>query len=303
MSGARGVLLLDKPPGPTSHDVVAIVRRLTGQRRAGHTGTLDPAAAGVLVVCLGAATRAVEYLLAQDKEYRAEVTFGLATDTLDGMGQPVAEAPADGLTAGDVEAVLARFRGNIQQVPPVVSAIKVGGQRLYDLARQGREVQPEPRRVTISHLELVDFQPGMRPRAIIDVACSKGTYIRSLARDLGEAVGLPAFLSFLLRRRAGSFRLEDCLSLEELAAVTAAGRLSGVLLSPDEALGHLPKLTVDETQAAGLVHGRQPYQMGLAWAGSGLVRLSLPGGDLVALAEASPKGLTTAKVLAGQETD
>lgn len=298
-----GVLILDKPPGMTSHDVVSVMRRLTGQRRAGHTGTLDPAAAGVLPICLGQATRVAEYLLAQDKEYRAEVTFGLATDSHDATGQVVAEAGAEGLTAGTLERALDAFRGTIQQTPPMVSAVKVGGKRLYELARQGREIERKARSVTIQRLDLVDFRPGRRAVAVLDVACSKGTYIRSLARDLGEALGTGAFLSFLLRTRSGSFRLEEALSLEEVAEARGRGRLGDLLLSLGTVLAHLPELVVTGAEARALAQGRQPHELGLTFPGgaplpdSGPVRLSLPDGRVVALAVPGPRGLTTEKVL------
>ncbi|MCL5676941.1 MAG: tRNA pseudouridine(55) synthase TruB [Firmicutes bacterium] len=296
-SGLDGVLVLDKPPGMTSHDVVGALRRLTGQRRAGHTGTLDPAATGVLPICLGQATRAAEYLLAQDKEYRAEVTFGRATDSHDAMGQAVARAGAEGLTAGDLEEALKCFRGVIQQVPPMVSALKVGGKRLYELARQGLEVEREARQVTIHRLQLLEFRPGSEATAILDIACSKGTYIRSLARDLGETLGTGAFLSSLRRTRSGAFRLEDARSLEEVAEAAKQERVGELLLTLDAALSYLPGLTVTETQARALAQGRQPFEMGLGFAGEGLVRLSLPGGILVALAAPGRRGLTTEKVL------
>lgn len=292
-----GVLVLDKPPGMTSHDVVGALRRLTGQRRVGHTGTLDPAATGVLPICLGQATRAAEYLLAQDKQYRAEVTFGRATDSHDAMGQVVARAGAEGLTAGDLEEALKGFRGVIQQVPPMVSALKVGGKRLYELARQGLEVEREARQVTIHRLQLLEFRPGSEATAILDIACSKGTYIRSLARDLGETLGTGAFLSSLRRTRSGAFRLEDARSLEEVVEAAKQERVGELLLTLDAALSYLPGLTVTETQARALAQGRQPYEMGLGFAGEGLVRLSLPGGILVALAAPGRRGLTTEKVL------
>ncbi len=296
-SGLDGVLLVDKPPGMTSHDVVGAVRRLTGQGRAGHSGTLDPAAAGVLAVCLGQATRAAEYLLAQDKEYRAEITFGAATDSHDATGRVTAEPGAQGLTAERLEAALAICRGTILQVPPMVSALKVEGRRLYQLARQGRTVEREPRPVTIHRLELLSFRPGTRATALVDVSCSKGTYVRSLARDLGEALGTGAFLSFLLRTRSGAFGLTDSLALEEVAEAAAAGHLTERLLTMDQALAHLPALEVTAAEAFGLAQGRQPHQLGLRYDGDGLVRLTLPGRGLVALASAGPSGLTTEKVL------
>lgn len=295
-SGLDGVLLVDKPAGMTSHDVVGAVRRLTGQGRAGHSGTLDPAAAGVLAVCLGQATRAAEYLLAQDKEYRAEITFGADTDTHDAAGRITAEPGAGGLTAERLEAALAAWRGPVLQVPPMVSALKVEGRRLYQLAREGQTVDRQARLVIVHRLELLSFRPGSRAVALVDVACSKGTYIRSLARDLGEALGTGAFLSFLLRTRSGAFGLEQCLALEEVAEAAASGRLPALLLTLDQALAHLPALEVTPAQATALAQGSQPHQLGLRYDGEGPLRLTLPGGGLVALASAGPSGLSTEKV-------
>ena len=181
-----GLLNIDKPTGLTSHDVVARIRKLAKQKKVGHAGTLDPLATGVLLVCLGQATRLIEYVMAGRKQYRATIHFGLTTDTLDADGQVIAERDASHLTEAELRQILPAFQGQIEQVPPIFSALKQGGQPLYKLARAGKTVEVAPRRVTIDSLKWLDWQP---PKLTLEVVCSPGTYVRSLARDLGEAAG------------------------------------------------------------------------------------------------------------------
>jgi tRNA pseudouridine55 synthase len=211
----HGVLNLLKPPGMTSHDAVAFVRRVLKEKRVGHTGTLDPAAAGVLPICIGQATRLVELLQAGTKRYIAESTFGRETDSGDLLGEVVRQGDASSLELEPLRLVLDRFRGEIEQMPPLHSAIKVGGQKLYDLARSGQTIEIPTRRVSISHLHISRWQSGSVPRAMLDIECSGGTYIRSLVRDIGREAGCAATMSFLLRSRSGFFKLEDAVSPEE----------------------------------------------------------------------------------------
>ena len=252
----NGVLNLYKPSGPTSHDVVARVRRVVGMKRVGHAGTLDPMARGVLVVCLGAATRIIEYWSELPKSYVAEMVLGIATDTQDTTGQVIAERPAGGVREADLRAVLGRFRGPILQVPPMVSAVKHAGERLYRLAREGREVARAPRPVTIHALECREFQPGERPRARLAVTCSSGTYVRTLCADIGDALGTGAAMSDLERTAVGPFRVEESLSLDDLAALAAAGRLSERLISPADALAHLPAVVLDDAACRAVMQGQ-----------------------------------------------
>ncbi|MBY6276923.1 tRNA pseudouridine(55) synthase TruB, partial [Symbiobacterium thermophilum] len=282
-------LNLLKPPGMTSHDVVAFVRRALGVKKAGHTGTLDPGVAGVLPVCVGRATRLAEYIAGSDKAYRAEITFGVATDTQDGFGEVVAEADASHLTRGDVAYALTRFHGPIEQVPPMVSAVKVGGKRLYELARKGVEVEREPRRVFIHRLQLLDFRPGPRPVAYIDVVCSKGTYVRTLAHDLGRFLQVGAHLSYLVRTRSGPFVLAQAATLEELAAGKAR------LLPPAAALGDMPRVTVSGRAAARVLHGVAPA-VRVEHPDGTTVAVVAANGALLALAEADGGGLRLRKV-------
>lgn len=291
-----GVLNVLKPPGMTSHDVVAVVRRLLRQKRVGHTGTLDPGAAGVLPVCVGQATRLAEYLSELGKVYRAEVVFGVATDTQDGFGSVTERRPCPGLTAAAVRDVLPRFTGPVRQVPPMVSAVKVGGRRLYELAREGREVERAARTVTIHRLALLHFQPGPEPVARLEVACSKGTYVRVLAADIGAALGVPAHLAHLVRTAAGPFDLTGSVTLEELAA----GPVEQYLLPAAAAVAFLPQVVLDAAAAAGVRHGRVPRLPGDRLPAAGPVALLGPGGELLATARVDagpPVRLKLEKVL------
>ena len=254
----HGILVIDKEPGLTSHDVVARVRRITGERKVGHTGTLDPAATGVLPVCLGAATKVIEYLQDSSKTYYAEVVLGVATDTDDLEGRIVAEAPAPPLTEAELDRALEGFRGAIEQVPPMYAAIKVAGRKLYDLARAGETVERAPRVVRIDTLALLGWEPPVA-RLLID--CSKGTYIRALARDLGQALGCGASLHRLARLRTGPFYLDQALTLAELAEEFDVTPWPELALHPDEALLDWPAIVLDAAGVAAWRNG-QPLRLG-----------------------------------------
>lgn len=213
----HGILNLLKPPGMTSHDAVSFVRRTLKTKRVGHTGTLDPAAAGVLPICVGLATRLVEDLTATRKKYLCEATFGFQTDTLDQCGQTVKTCDASALSRAQIEAVLDSFRGEIWQTPPMFSAIKIGGKKLYELAREGQQIEIPARQITVFRLEIARFEEGETPRATIEIECSSGTYIRSLVRDIGEKVGFCATMTSLLRTQSGHFLLENAQTPEEFA--------------------------------------------------------------------------------------
>jgi tRNA pseudouridine55 synthase len=211
-----GVLNILKPPGLSSHDVVAYVRRVMKTKRVGHTGTLDPAASGVLPICVGQATRLVEYLQAGRKTYLAEAAFGLETDTLDAVGQITRRADASGLRIQDIERALEPLRGDIEQLPPAYSAIKIAGRKGYEMARGGEDVEIPVRRVSIFALEMVSFTPGAVARARLRLECSGGTYVRSLVRDVGQSLGCGATMSFLVRERSGLFGIGEALTLDEV---------------------------------------------------------------------------------------
>jgi tRNA pseudouridine55 synthase len=247
-SAPFGFLNVDKPLGMTSHDVVAKVRRASGIRKIGHAGTLDPLATGVLILCVGGATRLSDYVMHGTKRYRARVRLGITTDTYDAEGAIVAQQDASHITRDNLQQLFPRFLGDIQQIPPMYSAIKQGGRKLYDLARAGETVERASRAVRIDSLELTDWQP---PEFTLDVTCSAGTYIRSLAYDLGEALGVGAHLSGLARTASGVFTLENATPLDTL--LTDFG---SHLITPAVALAEYPTLTLDAAAQAELVHGR-----------------------------------------------
>jgi tRNA pseudouridine55 synthase len=248
-----GVLVCDKPAGLTSHDVVARVRRLAGQRRVGHGGTLDPPATGVLVMALGRATRLLPFLPTEPKRYLAEVAFGAETDTLDAAGTVTATAAADGVDTERLRAAMAGFLGPQEQVPPMVSAIKVAGERLYAKARRGEEVERAPRPIVIHDLELLGLTQGERPVATIAVVCSGGTYVRSLAADLGRSLGTLAHLASLRRTAVGRFAEADAQTLEELAE---PGRLEAAVLDPAAAMASTATRALTPAEASALANGR-----------------------------------------------
>lgn len=247
-----GIFNIDKPVGMTSHDVVARVRRLAGQKRVGHTGTLDPAASGVLPITLGQATRVAEYLSESGKAYRATVRFGVVTDTYDAEGQIVREAPVT-LTREEIATALPAFLGEQMQRPPIYSALKRDGQRLYALARAGQDVTVEPRPVSIASLEIVGWAP---PDLTLDIACGKGTYIRSLAYDLGERLGPGAHLAALIRTRSGPFTLAASVTLDALVQAFGDGSWRDYCFAPDEALLNWQAAIVDAANEQRLRYGQ-----------------------------------------------
>lgn len=243
-----GFLNIYKPKGITSHDVVSILRKITKIKQIGHTGTLDPFAQGVLPICIGKATRLIEYLQ-DDKEYIAQIQFGQNTDTYDIDGE-VTENFDKKITADDLKNILPAFRGEISQLPPIYSAIKVNGKKLYDYARKGESVEIKPRNITISKLELLDFDIEKQTAEII-VGCSKGTYIRSLAFDIGKKLGCGAFLSELTRTKAGTFNIENTVSLENLKAKED---VKNELINPIDIL-NLPIKELSENEKEKVSHG------------------------------------------------
>lgn len=250
-----GLLNINKPRGLTSHDVVARVRRLSKQRKVGHTGTLDPMATGVLLVCLGQATRLIEYLMATRKQYRAVIRFGATTDTLDAEGQIIDRQNISTLTAYKLKQILPNFLGDIEQIPPVYSALKRNGQPLYKRARAGETVQLNPRPVTIFALDWIAWNP---PDLTLNVVCSPGTYIRALARDIGESAGTGAHLAGLIRTANGNWRLDQAVSLDTLESAAQAGTAWQKYLYPaDEAVTHLPKVVLDADLTLDVKHGRK----------------------------------------------
>jgi tRNA pseudouridine55 synthase len=277
-----GVLNLNKPAGMTSHDVVQRARALLKVKRIGHTGTLDPLATGVLVLCVGKATRIAQYLEAGEKEYRAVMRLGMTTDTLDAEGSVLetrSYTPPDQQT---IIEVFQNFIGTIMQRPPVYSAVKIRGVPSYRLAREGRAKPLEPRPVKISSIELLAYDD---PFVSIAVTCSKGVYIRSLCAEIGITLGMGAHLTGLERTRSGRFRLEQAITLQELADLAGAGKTSQVVTPIDAALGDFPLVSVSEIETIKVLHGNQiSCPRSFADHSGDLVRLHSPSGTLLALA-------------------
>lgn len=251
-----GILNVDKPVGMTSHDVVNAVRKIAGTRRVGHAGTLDPMATGVLLICVGQATRLAEYLMKSTKTYVAEVVFGRATTTYDAEGNVVGEYPAAHLTAEGLRQALSAFVGTVRQRAPVFSALKQGGEPLYRRARRDEPVEPPVREVCIYRAEMVRWEP---PVATVEVDCGPGTYIRSLAHDWGQAVGCGAYLKSLRRVRSGRFSVDDAVPLARLEEAAADGDWEHFLIPMDEALLDMPALILTTEQAEAVGHG-QPIE-------------------------------------------
>ena len=255
-----GIVVIDKPAGMTSHDVVNRARRLFKTKRVGHTGTLDPDATGVLVLCLGQATRLAEYLSASRKHYVAEVLFGVETDTQDASGQVTAERDASHLTEANLRALLPRFQGTIEQIPPMVSALHHQGKRLYELAREGITVERAPRQIQIDALVMTAFVPGEHPLATLEITCSTGTYIRTLSADLGEAAGVGGMMQSLRRTWVGeaenAFTLEVAQTLEGLQEHADKGTLAEVVLPLAIAVRAWPQAHLTIEQVAHIRQGQ-----------------------------------------------
>ncbi len=274
-----GLVVVDKPGGWTSHDVVAKLRKTYGQRRVGHAGTLDPDATGVLLVGLGRGTRLLRFLQDSPKSYRGRVVFGIATTTLDASGAVVEQEPMS-LAREDVEAAALRFVGDLEQLPPMVSAVKVGGRRLHRLARAGVDVERTPRRVRVDRFVVEDFEAGPYPAATVLVECGSGTYVRSLASDLGVALGGCAHLASLRRLSVGSFTLDDAHDLESVVAEP-----DDVVLPLADAVRDLERVDVDEEQARAARHGIAFPVGALGERGAGPFALVARGNDLIAVYE------------------
>ncbi len=275
-----GVLVVDKPVGMTSHDVVQAIRNGTGLRRAGHTGTLDPRASGVLVILVGPAVRLSEYVSASDKRYQAIIRLGSTTDTFDADGKFTRTDTPVNVTEEEFETVLKTFVGEIEQTPPPYSAVKVQGRKAYEMARQGEEVDLAPRKIQVHHLEVLEWAP---PEIVVDVHCSSGTYVRSLANDLGEKLGCGAYLVGLRRTKSGRFSLRDAVPLRKLQESFNAGNWYQYLIPAAEALGDWPAVELSPDDVEGVRHGHRVKAA--ADAQPGMVRGVSTQGELVALME------------------
>ena len=293
MSGiVDGLLPVDKPAGPTSQDVVTIVKRALKATKAGHTGTLDPFATGLLLVCLGRATKLAGWLTAEDKGYRATVALGVATDTDDATGKELSRADASKLTREDVEVALAAFRGKLQQIPPAFSAIQKDGKRAYDAARKGEAVDLEAREVVVHEIELTDFAAGAVASAALTMRVSKGTYVRAIGRDLGRALGVGGHLLALRRTASGLYDVKPALPLAAIKAKPAEARASVIPL--DEIKLPMPDLTLTAGEAEKVGHGVPPRRPDLD---DGPYRLVGPDGAVLAIAIAAKGRLAIERVL------
>lgn len=281
-----GILILDKPIGLSSNRALQNVKHLYTAAKAGHTGSLDPLATGVLPLCFGEATKFSQYLLDADKAYESTFVLGTITDSGDAEGKVLEERDTSGITQADVVAALKAFEGEIQQVPSMFSAIKQNGQPLYKLARQGLEVERKSRSVVIKTLQMRAFRPGVKPEVDIFLECTKGTYVRSLAEDLGNSLGCGAFVSALRRTRAGSFEIGDSITLSALESLKTNGeieQMDQLLLPADAALGALPLVRLSESGGFYMRQG-QPVMVPNAPC-DGIVRVALETGEFLGVAE------------------
>jgi tRNA pseudouridine55 synthase len=277
-----GLIIVDKPAGPTSHKVVSVVRRGTGARKVGHAGTLDPRASGVLVLCIGAATRLSEYLSTSTKRYEAVVKFGSSTVTYDADGD-VVKLTGAAPSLEEIQDTLPSFRGEISQTPPPYSAIKVKGKKAYELARAGEEIKLEPRMVELFKLEILEYRP---PDLVLDIECSAGTYIRSLANDLGEELATGAHLANLRRTKAGPFSIEDAVPLSKLELTFVSGDWEMYLRPAKSALPELRDVEVRGEEFQDVCFGKRIRAEGA----SGMAKAIAPDGDVIAILEAVEDG-------------
>jgi tRNA pseudouridine55 synthase len=288
----NGILIIDKPVGLTSHDVVSRLRRILKTKSIGHTGTLDPFATGVLVMLIGKATRLARFLDKDEKEYEALVRFGFETDTGDCTGGPKsAVSSPKSLTIRDIEVVLREFRGEVLQTPPMYSAKKVEGKKLYELARKGIEIERKPVSVNISKLEITGtgFEKSENDLGHetwdlgITVSCSAGTYIRTLAEDIGKKVGVGAHLAQLRRMRAGKFDLSNAVTIEELQEIVDKGELRKVSISMNDAISHLPKVVLNNEEIENTKNGRKHLYENLSFEDEQPIRMNKQNGELAAI--------------------
>lgn len=247
----NGIIIIDKPKGKTSHDMVSLMRRLTKIRRIGHTGTLDPMATGVLPICIGCATKAADMLTLSDKCYRAEMILGKTTSTLDAEGEILEEHEVN-VTEVEIRETIKSFEGEIEQIPPMYSAIKQNGKKLYELAREGIEVERPSRRVTVNSIDIIEIEGG---RIVFEVSCSKGTYIRTLCDDIGKKLGTGAYMSALRRIKTGCFSIDEAYTVDELSALAESGELEGRLKSVDTLFSDCGEIHLNEKQTKSIKNG------------------------------------------------
>ncbi|MBC7798610.1 MAG: tRNA pseudouridine(55) synthase TruB [Pyrinomonadaceae bacterium] len=298
----NGILIIDKQSGFTSHDVVAKTRKILQTKRIGHTGTLDPFATGVMVILVGHATRLAQFLDKDVKEYIAEIALGFETDTGDFTGSPKSEvqSPKSEIHESDIEAVLENFRGEQMQTPPMYSAKKVDGKKLYELARKGVEIERKSVKINISKLELIENRkPKTENRFEIRVAVSAGTYIRVLAEDIGRKLGIGAHLTGLRRTRAGNFDLSQAVTLQQLTEQIESNELGQILITPNDSLKHLPQIILNENDVSKTFNGNRIFTPNATLENENFVRMCDETGNLIAVGiyDADDKSLQPKVVL------
>jgi tRNA pseudouridine55 synthase len=292
----HGIIPVWKPKGMTSHDVVSRIRRLAGQKRVGHTGTLDPEVEGVLPICLGQATRLVEYIQDLPKRYQGTMTIGIATDTEDQTGK-IVEQVDDIPKTFPLDDVAQAFQGEMEQVPPMYSAVKIKGERLYELARKGLVTERPSRRVTIYQLDIQQVESDAYPILAFDVTCSKGTYVRTLCVDIGKSLGYPAHMSKLIRVQSGPFQTADCYTLEELGLAKEEGTFAQTLVAMGEAMCHLPAIVVNQEDGQRVLDGSIfEWDETVKVSASNLVRIYDESGRFCAIYEIHHQDLRPVKV-------
>ena len=249
----NGIIIINKPLGKTSHDMVSFMRRVTGIKKIGHTGTLDPMAEGVLPICIGKATKAADMLTADDKGYRAQLVLGMTTDTLDSEGDILSECEVK-CTREEIENVIKSFTGEVEQIPPMFSAIKQNGKKLYELARKGIEVERKPRKITINKIDILEIDTKNNT-VTIDVDCSKGTYIRTLCEDIGTKLGVGAYMNTLVRTKSGIFNIKDAMTTKDIERLSKQGKLTDSIKSVDSVFGNLDSIYLNEKQTKSVLNG------------------------------------------------
>lgn len=247
----NGIIIIDKPAGKTSHDMVYFMRKMTGIKKVGHTGTLDPMATGVLPVCIGNATKVADMLTLSDKRYIAQMVLGATTDTQDAEGVKLTECAVN-CTEDEIRRAAASFAGETEQIPPMYSAIKKNGKKLYELARKGIEVERESRKIKINSIDVIEIDGE---KVTIDVSCSKGTYIRTLCEDIGKKLGVGAYMNTLRRIKTGPFTIEESHSAEEIEALRTSGELEKILIPADRMFSQYPALTLNQKQVRSVTNG------------------------------------------------
>lgn len=282
----NGILNILKPPGMTSFDVVACMRGILRMKKIGHTGTLDPLAVGVLPVCIGSATKAIEYLVEKDKLYRAELTLGIATDTQDGSGKVLSSREVE-CSEDEIIDAISFFKGKYFQMPPMFSAIKVNGKKLYELAREGITIERKLREVEIYSIDIVKIDRQGQIKILFDVKCSKGTYIRTLCADIGERLGCGGHMSFLLRKKAGAFEITSSITLEELKSLVSENKLHSVLIDINTVFDELQEIKLSQLQEKRFINGVSIVLDNYDNRSTGLVRVSGESGLFLALGEIS----------------